>query len=149
MNELALALGWAGLYAPIAFGAIGSVIGCAVAGQAAIGAMLETERGHGRFVGVSAMPSSQVVYGIVVMFSLQREVTANTAAGLAGIGILTGVALLFSAMRQGAACASAIQASKAKPEIFGLSLAPAAIVEGFAVFAFIFALVAAGGIPQS
>lgn len=149
MNELAIALGWAGLYAPIALGAIGSVIGCAVAGQAAIGAMLETERGHGRFVGVSAMPSSQVVYGIVVMFSLQREVTANTAGGLAGIGILTGVALLFSAMRQGAACASAIQASKAKPEIFGLSLAPAAIVEGFAVFAFIFALVAAGGIPQS
>ncbi len=149
MNELAIALGWAGLYAPIALGAIGSVIGCAVAGQAAIGAMLETERGHGRFVGVSAMPSSQVVYGIVVMFSLQREVTANTAGGLAGIGILCGVALLFSAMRQGAACASAIQASKAKPEIFGLSLAPAAIVEGFAVFAFIFALVAAGGIPQS
>ena len=149
MNELVLALGWAGLYAPIALGAIGSVIGCAVAGQAAIGAMLETERGHGRFVGVSAMPSSQVVYGIVVMFSLQREVTAATAGGLAGIGVLTGVALLFSAMRQGAACASAIQASKAKPEIFGLSLAPAAIVEGFAVFAFIFALVAAGGIPES
>lgn len=149
MNELSLALGWAGLYAPIAFGAIGSVIGCATAGQAAIGAMLETERGHGRFVGVSAMPSSQVVYGIVVMFSLQRDVTAATAGGLAGIGVLTGVALLFSAMRQGAACASAIQASKAKPEIFGLSLAPAAIVEGFAVFAFIFALVAAGGIPES
>jgi V/A-type H+-transporting ATPase subunit K len=149
MNELSLALGWAGLYAPVALGAIGSVIGCAVAGQAAIGAMLEADRGYGRFVGVSAMPSSQVVYGIVVMFSLQRDVTPATAGGLAGIGILTGVALLFSAMRQGAACASAIQASQAKPEIFGLSLAPAAIVEGFAVFAFIFALVAAGGIPES
>jgi V/A-type H+-transporting ATPase subunit K len=54
---------------------------------------------------------------------------------------------MFSAIRQGQACASAIHASKTKPEIFGLSLAPAAIVEGFAVFAFVFALVLAGNIP--
>lgn len=149
MNDFMLALGWAGLYAPVALGAIGSVIGCAIAGQAAIGAMLETERGHGRFVGVSAMPSSQVVYGIVVMFTLQRAVTMESAGGLAGVGALTGLALMFSAIRQGQCCASAIQASKAKPEIFGLSLAPAAIVEGFAVFAFIFALVVSAGIPTS
>ncbi|MBK8974622.1 MAG: ATP synthase subunit C [Planctomycetes bacterium] len=149
MNDLLLVLGWAGLYAPIALGAIGSVIGCAVAGQAAIGAMLETDGGHGRFVGVSAMPSSQTVYGIVVMFSLQRAVTEATAGGLAGIGILTGLALMLSAIRQGHCCASSIQATKSKPEVFGLSLAPAAIVEGFAVFSFIFALVVSAGIPKA
>jgi V/A-type H+-transporting ATPase subunit K len=147
MNELVVALGWAGLFAPMALGAIGSVIGCAVAGQAAIGAMVDTDSGYGRYIGVSVMPSSQVIYGIVIMFSLQREVTPVTAPALFGIGLLSGLALLFSAMRQGQACASAIHASKTKPEIFGLSLAPAAIVEGFAVFAFVFALVLAGGIP--
>ena len=31
---------------------------------------------------------------------------------------------------------------------FGISIAPAAVVEGFAVFAFVFALVLAGGIPS-
>jgi V/A-type H+-transporting ATPase subunit K len=93
------------------------------------------------------MPSSQVIYGIVVMFTLQRDVTPTTAPALFGIGLLAGLALLFSAVRQGQACASAIHASKSKPEIFGLSLAPAAIVEGFAVFAFVFALVLAGSIP--
>jgi V/A-type H+-transporting ATPase subunit K len=131
----------------MALGAIGSVIGCAVAGQAAIGAMVDTDSGYGRYIGVSVMPSSQVIYGIVIMFSLQRDVTPVTAPALFGIGLLSGLALLFSAMRQGQACASAIHASKTKPEIFGLSLAPAAIVEGFAVFAFVFALVLAGGIP--
>lgn len=45
MNELALALGWIGIYSPMAIGAIGSSIGCAIAGQAGIGAMLETEGG--------------------------------------------------------------------------------------------------------
>jgi V/A-type H+-transporting ATPase subunit K len=93
------------------------------------------------------MPSSQVIYGIVVMFTLQRSVVPENATGLFGIGILAGLALMFSAIFQGKACASAIHASKTKPEIFGLSLAPAAIVEGFAVFAFVFALVLAGRIP--
>jgi V/A-type H+-transporting ATPase subunit K len=147
MNELVVALGWAGLYGAMALGAIGSIIGCAIAGQAAIGAMVDTESGHGRFIGVSVMPSSQIIYGIVVMFTLQRPVTPETAPALFGIGMLAGLALMFSAMRQGQACASAIHASKIKPEIFGLSLAPAAIVEGFAVFAFVFALVLAGNIP--
>jgi V/A-type H+-transporting ATPase subunit K len=147
MNELVIALGWAGMYGVMALAAIGSIIGCAVAGQAAIGAMVDTESGHGRYIGVSVMPSSQVIYGIVVMFTLQRDVVVGNATALFGIGILAGLALMFSAIFQGQACASAIHASKSKPEIFGLSLAPAAIVEGFAVFAFVFALVLAGRIP--
>jgi V/A-type H+/Na+-transporting ATPase subunit K len=147
MNEFVIALGWAGLYGVMALAAIGSIIGCAVAGQAAIGAMVDTESGYGRYIGVSVMPSSQIIYGIVVMFTLQRDVTAASGPALFGIGLLAGLALMFSAIRQGQACASAIHASKTKPEIFGLSLAPAAIVEGFAVFAFVFALVLAGNIP--
>ena len=147
MNEFVIALGWAGMYGVMALGAIGSIFGCAVAGQAAIGAMVDTETGHGRYIGISVMPSSQVVYGIVVMFTLQREITAETAPALFGIGMMAGLALMFSAIKQGQACASAIHASKVKPEIFGLSLSPAAIVEGFAVFAFVFALVVAGSIP--
>lgn len=149
MSNFILILGWIGLYAPMALGAIGSIMGCAVAGQAAIGAMLDTESGYGRYVGVSAMPSSQVIYGIVVMFTLNRTITIENAPGIFAIGVLCGLALLFSAVYQGQCCASAIHASKAKPEIFGLSVAPAAIVEGFAVFAFIFALVISGGIPQA
>ncbi|EGV29530.1 MULTISPECIES: ATP synthase subunit C [Thiorhodococcus] len=147
MNEFVIALGWAGLYGVMALSAIGSIIGCAVAGQAAIGAMVDTESGYGRYIGISVMPSSQVIYGIVVMFTLQRPVTPETGPALFGIGLFAGLALMMSAVRQGQACASAIHASKTKPEIFGLSLAPAAIVEGFAVFAFVFALVMAGGIP--
>ena len=144
-----LTLGWAGLYAPTALGAIGSILGCSRAGQAACGAMLEVESGYGRYVGASALPSSQTIYGIVVMFTLNRTVTAECAPGLLAIGVLSGVALMMSAIMQGACCASAINVSKSKPEVFGLSLAPATIVEGFAVFVFVFALVVSGGIPTA
>ena len=147
MTEIATALAWSGIYGVFGLAAIGSILGCAIAGQAAIGAMLETDGGYGRFIGISAMPSSQVIYGIVVMFALNRPVTPENAGALFGIGIFAGLALLMSGLWQGRACASAIAAAKDKPEIFGLALAPAAIVEGFAVFAFVFALVVAGGIP--
>nr|WP_228007036.1 ATP synthase subunit C [Cyanobium sp. LEGE 06143] len=142
-----MVLGWIGIYAPVALGAIGAAIGCTVAGQAAIGAMMELNSGYGRFVGLSALPSSMSIYGIVVMFILNRPVSPGNAGGLFGIGVLAGVVFLVAAIYQGLCCASAIAGSKSKPEIFGLALAPAAIVEGFAVFAFVFALVAAGGIP--
>ena len=150
-------LGWIGMYAPVALGAIGSMIGCAIAGQTACGAMLEVESGYGRFIGLSAMPSSQTIYGIVVMFTLQGAATAENgqlilnaqnATGIFSIGVLVGLAMVVSAYYQGRCLSSSINASKSKPEIFGLSIAPAAIIEGFAVFAFVFALVLAGSLPS-
>ncbi|MEM8855998.1 MAG: ATP synthase subunit C [Pseudomonadota bacterium] len=146
MNELVLALGWLGIFAPLALGTVASAIGCSIAGQASIGAMLDTEGGYGRFIGISVFPSTFVIYGIVIMFTLNREVTATNAGGLFGVGLLSGIALLYCGIWQGKACAAAINAAKEKPEIFGLSLAPAAIVEGFGVFAFVFALVVSAGI---
>ena len=148
METFWLLLGWIGIYAPTAIGAFGSILGCTRAGQAACGAMLDVESGYGRLVGLSALPASQTIYGIVVMFTLNREVTVTNAPALFALGVLCGCALGLSAFFQGVCCASAIHASKSKPEIFGLSAAPAAIVEGFAIFAFISALLVAGGIKN-
>jgi V/A-type H+-transporting ATPase subunit K len=148
MGVTLITLGWIGLYAPLALGAIGSMIGCLRGGMAACGAMLEVESGFGRFVGVAAMPSSQTIYGIVVTMALPPVITEGNAPGMFALGVLSGLALMFSALAQGAACAAAINASKSKPEVFGISLAPAALIEGFAVFAFVFALVLAGRLPE-
>jgi V/A-type H+-transporting ATPase subunit K len=148
LESLILTLGWLGVYAPMALAAIGSMVGVARAGQAACGAMLESEGGFGKFVGVSAMPSSQVIYGIVVMLSLNRGVTLANAPGIFGIGILSGLALMLSAFAQGSCCAASINAFKNKPEVFGVSITPAALVEGFATFVFVFALVLAGQLPS-
>ena len=147
MDDLILTLGWFGIFAPLALGAIGSMVGVGRAGMAACGALLEVESGYGRFIGISAMPSSQTIYGIVVTLTLNAELSVENAPGVIGIGLLTGLALMVSGFIQGAACAASINASKSKPEIFGISIAPAAVVEGFAVFAFVFAMVLAGSVP--
>ncbi|EFK10091.1 ATP synthase subunit C [delta proteobacterium NaphS2] len=148
MENMILALGWLGVFSPLALGAVGSMIGCSRAGQAAIGAMLEIESGYGRFIGVSAMPSSQVIYGVVVTLTFGGAISPTTAAGIFGIGVPAGIALMVSAVYQGYACASSISVAKNKPEVFGVSLAPAAVVEGFAVFAFVFALVLLGTVTK-
>jgi V/A-type H+-transporting ATPase subunit K len=147
LEPLVLTTGWLGIFSPLALGAIGSMIGVGRGGLAAAGAMLEVEAGYGRFVGVAAMPSSQTIYGIVVMLTLNRPVSVANSPGLFVLGALTGVALLISAMAQGSACAASINASKSKAEVFGISIAPAAVIEGFAVFVFVFALVLARSIP--
>lgn len=140
-------LGWIGIYGPVALAAVGSAIGCTRAGKAAVGALLEVDGGYGRYIGVSVLPSTMVIYGIVVMFTLNRPVDAQSSGGLFSVGVLAGLALLFTAVLQGECCAAAINASKSKPDIFGLSVTPAAIVEGFAVFAFVFALIVSAAIP--
>jgi V/A-type H+-transporting ATPase subunit K len=141
-------LGWIGIYSPVALASIGSAVGCTRAGKAACGAILEVDGGYGRYIGLSVLPSSIVIYGIVIMFTLNRPVLPATAPGLFGVGVLIAIALLFIGILQGECCAAAINASKGKPAIFGLSVTPAAIVEGFAVFAFVFALIVSGAIPK-
>ena len=149
MEAFVLTLGWIGVYTPLALGAVGSMIGSARAGMAAAGALLEVEGGYGKFVGLSAMPSSQTIYGIVVMLTLNVPLTVENSPGIFALGFFSGIALLASAAAQGDALAASIAAAKSKPEIYGISIAPAAIIEGFAVFAFVFALVLAGNLPSS
>lgn len=148
MESVMFILGWIGIFAPIALGAIGSSIGCSKAGLAACGAMLDTESGYGRYIGLSVLPSSQIIYGIVITLSFNRELTIASSPGVFAIGVLSGLALLAAAVYQGDCCAASINASKNKPEVFGLSIAPAAIVEGFAVFVLVFALVLITTLPQ-
>lgn len=148
MDQIFLGLGWLGLIGVVGLSVIGSCIGCTRAGLAADGAMLETETGHGKFLGVIALPSSQSIFGIVLMFILQGRFTLAASLGIFAIGILSGVALMISSMYQGECCAMAINVSKSKPEIFGKSLTAAGIVEGFAVFIFVMALVLSQSLPK-
>ena len=91
-------------------------IGCTTAGQAAIGAMMEVSSGYGRFVGLSALPSSMSIYGIVVMFILNRPVTPLNAGGLFGVGLLSGLAFLMAAIYQGLCCAPPSPAPRPTPK---------------------------------
>ncbi len=122
--------------------AIGSSIGCGIGGMASHAVMSRVEEGHGKFIAMSAMPSSQIIYGFILMLLMRDAITDGSLSALSGIGIGigSGTAIMVSAIFQGRAAASGIQASAKQPAIFGKCLAALGIVESFALFAFVFAL---------
>lgn len=127
----------------LGLGCIGSAIGCGIAGMASHAVMSRVEENHGKFIGMSAMPSSQSIYGFVLMILMKNAIDAGTLPALSalGIGLSVGLALIFSSVYQGMCAASGIQASAKQPAILGKTFAALGIVESFALFAFVFALI--------
>lgn len=121
---------------------IGSSIGCGVAGLASHAVMSRVEEGHGKFIGMAAAPSSQVIYGFILMLLMSQAIKAGTLSPLSGIGIglSSGLGIMFSAIYQGRVAAAGIQASARQPSVFGKCFAAIGIIESFALFAFVFAL---------
>ncbi|MBS4167474.1 ATP synthase subunit C [Parachlamydia sp. AcF125] len=121
---------------------IGSSIGCGIAGMASHAVMSRVEEGHGKFIGMAAAPSSQSIYGFILMLLMSRAIQAGSLAPLSGIGIgaVAGAAIMISAIYQGMAAATGIQASAKQPAIFGKCFAALGIIESFALFTFVFSL---------
>lgn len=126
----------------LGLGCLGSAIGCGIAGMASHGVMSRVEEGHGKFIGMSASPSSQAIYGFILMLLMAGAIREGTLSPLSGIGIglSSGLAIMVSAIYQGKVAATGIQASAKQPAIFGKCFAAVGIVESFSLFAFVFAL---------
>jgi V/A-type H+-transporting ATPase subunit K len=121
---------------------IGSSIGCSIAGMAAHAAMTRTDEGHGKFISLSAAPSSQMIYGFILMLLMRQAIYTGALSPLSGIaiGLFSGSAFMASAIMQGKVCATGIEASLRQPEVFGKTWASVGMIESFALFAFVFAL---------
>lgn len=126
----------------LGLGCIGSSIGCGIAGMASHAVMSRVEENHGKFIGMSAVASSQSIYGFVLMILMKGRILSGNLTPLTalGIGLSVGLALLFSSVYQGMCAASGIQASAKQPAIIGKCFAALGIVESFSLFAFVFAL---------
>lgn len=126
----------------LGLGCIGSAIGCGIAGMASHGAMTRVEEGHGKFIALSAAPSTQSILGFILMVLMKNAIIAKTLTPESGIGIglFVGLALTISATYQGRCAATAIQATAKQPGVFGKAFLAIGIVESFAIFAFVFGL---------
>lgn len=126
----------------LALGCLGSAIGCGIAGMASHGVMARVEEGHAKYVALSAAPSTQSIFGFLLMILMSQSIKAGTLSPLSGVGIglFVGTAFLVSAMFQGKCAATAIQATAKNPALFGMCWAAIGIIESFALFAFVFAV---------
>jgi len=106
----------------VALSGVGSAYGVTICGNAAIGAFKKNPNAGGSYMGLSALPSSQGLYGFIGFFMLQRLATPNVdmvkACAVFGVGLACGLVCLFSAIRQAKVCANGISAIGAGHKAF-------------------------------
>lgn len=135
---------------------IGSALGVWIAGESAAGLMSEDPDKFGQALLLQAMPGTQGIYGLLTGFLIMMEIgvlaevdaVVTTQDGWAFIAAVLPVAFvgLVSAIFQGRVCSSGISLIAKRPEELGKAITFSAIVETYAVFAFLATLLLLQGV---
>ncbi|MFC1631943.1 V-type ATP synthase subunit K [Candidatus Omnitrophota bacterium] len=134
--------GQLGIDAVLAFAAIGSALGSGAAGMAAIGAwkkaFAQNKAASFMLVAFVGAPLTQTIYGMIVM----NKVAEVAAQGnyMWAIGILSGIAIGFSALMQGKAGAVAADAMGETGKGFVNYIVVLGIIETVALFVMAFSM---------
>lgn len=134
-----LILAYVGIALMVGLTGIGSVYGLTICGNAVVGSLKKRPDALGTYILLSALPSTQGIYGFVGYFLLQgfltTQITALQAAAVFGAGAALGFVGLFSALRQGQVCANGIAATGAGHNVTAGTMIMAAFPEFYAILA--------------
>jgi len=143
-----IVLAYVGVACMVCLSGIGSAFGLTICGKTVIGAMKKAPEKMGSYIALSALPSSQGLYGFVAFMMVQSylvpEIAWLPAAGIFGAGLLMGFAGLFSAIRQGQVCAEGIAATAAGHNVFAATMVMAVFPELYAILALVVSILIAG-----
>jgi V/A-type H+-transporting ATPase subunit K len=146
-----IVLAYVGIACMVGLSGIGSAWGLTICGNAVVGAMKKAPEKMGLYIGLSAMPSSQGLYGFIVYIFMQPylvdSISWHIAAGIFGAGLLMGFAGLISAFRQGGVCANGIAAISAGHNVFASTMVMAVFPEMYAILALVVSLLISNTFP--
>ncbi|MDX9920744.1 MAG: ATPase [Paludibacter sp.] len=132
-----IVLAYLGIALMIGLSGTGSAYGVTIAGNAAIGALKKNSSATGSYIALSALPSSQGLYGFVGYFLLSgflvSDISWFVAAAVFGAGLGLGIVGLFSAIRQAQVCANGIAAIGSGHNVFGTTMILAVFPELYAI----------------
>jgi len=132
-----IVLAYLGVAAMVGLSGAGSAFGVTISGSAAVGALKKTPGAIGSFLALSALPSTQGLYGFVGYMLIQSRLVANiswlAAAGILGAGLAMGIICYFSAIRQGHICANGVDAIGNGHNVFGSTMILAVFPELYAI----------------
>jgi V/A-type H+-transporting ATPase subunit K len=134
---MAILLAYFGIAIMIIGSGVGSVYGLTICGKAAVGAMRKNPSSLGSYMILSALPSTQGLYGFVGYFLLSgllvEAITWLQAVAILAIGITAGVVCLLSAIRQGEVCANGIASIGDGHSVFAGTMVLAVFPELYAI----------------
>ena len=140
-----------GIALMVGLSGIGSAYGVTICGNAAVGAVKKNPNATGQYIGLSALPSSQGLYGFVGYFLLSsclvEGITWYGAAAVFGAALGLGLVAFFSAIRQAQVCANGIVAIGNGSNVFGTTMVLAVFPELYAILALLVLILIKGLIP--
>lgn len=143
-----IVLAYLGIALMIGLSGTGSAYGVTIAGNAAVGALKKNPTATGAYIGLSALPSSQGLYGFVGYFLLSgflvADITWFVAAAVFGAGFGLGIVALFSAIRQAQVCANGIAAIGSGHNVFGTTMILAVFPELYAILGLLVLILISG-----
>ena len=147
-QSLPLFMAYIGLAFMLTLACIGSAMRVTISGNATIGALKKNPDIFGSSMILTALPSTQGLYGFAAFFltlSKLKEIPALTLGnGLAifAVGLALGFVGLFSAYYQAKICANGVVEMSNGQDVFGKTLILAVFPELYAILAFAAAFLA-------
>lgn len=146
-----IVLAYLGIALMVALSGVGSAYGVTICGNAAVGALKKNPTASGQYIGLSALPSSQGLYGFVGYFLLSAYLKTpmdwGVAAAIFGAALGLGLVAFFSAIRQAQVCANGIVAIGGGHNVFGTTMVLAVFPELYAILGLLVLILIAGLIP--
>ncbi|MDR0332706.1 MAG: ATPase [Dysgonamonadaceae bacterium] len=126
---------------------VASAIAVTICGQTVIGAMKKRPEAFGTYLVLSALTTSQGIYGLVGFFLLRGylvpDITFVQASAIFGVGLLMAVAGIFANVGQAKICANGIEATASGHNVTANTLIMAAFPETFGIFSLLVTLLVA------
>jgi V/A-type H+-transporting ATPase subunit K len=148
--DIPIAAGWAAVGAGLAIGLAGiSAIGQGIAAAGSIGAVLEKSKAFGKSVIFAVLPETQALYGFIIAililigFGILGTATTALSFGAALFTIAAGLSVglaAVSAIGQGIAASSGVNAVASNDKSFGKSILFSVLPETQALYGFLIAI---------
>jgi len=149
-ENIALILAMTGIFLSIVLSGIGSAKGGAMIGQAAASLISEQPEKFGMSLVLQMMSASQGLYGFIIGFMIYNNtkgaiegseaLAVSVALKYFAAGLIMGVAGLVTAKYQSAAATAGIKILAKKPEHATKGVLYSAMIETYAIFAFVVAI---------
>jgi V/A-type H+-transporting ATPase subunit K len=143
-------LAYIGIAAMVGLSGIGSAMGLSACGSATVGAIKKNPGAFSNCMILSALPSTQGLYGFIGFFLIQPKLVAGMewlpAAAIFAVGLTLGFVGLISAIKQGAVCASGIAAIGASHNVFSNTMILAVFPELYAIISLLVVILVNGTI---
>jgi V/A-type H+-transporting ATPase subunit K len=126
-------LAYTGIAILIILSGFGSIYGVSTTADASVGAMKKNPDAFGNYMILSAIPSTQGLYGFLGYFLLSgylvESITFFQATAIFAASLGAGILCLYSAMRQAHVCANGIAGIAQGHDLFGRTLILAVFAE--------------------